>query len=114
MVLTSLVSSVWCLMLITASVIMLGTSPVGATSMLYKKNDQQKYEQDLVAVSSTVIPLTVYEASAGLAGDSDKFYNNEEYKLAYLKHLQKKQQLRTADGGTGAAVSGADRLITGT
>lgn len=91
--------------------------------MLYKKNDNHKYEQDLVAVSSTVIPLTVYEASAALHGGTEspaaaaKFYN-EEYKQAYLKHLQKKQRLRSeaaASAAAGADGDGAvaDRLITG-
>lgn len=86
------------------------TGETHGSSMLYKKNDHDKYEPDLVAVSSTVIPLTEYQASAGLvaAGDSPKFYS-EEYKQAYLRHLQKKQKLRQMGGD---AVT-ADRLITG-
>ncbi|XP_055841494.1 uncharacterized protein LOC129908766 [Episyrphus balteatus] len=56
-----------------------------ATPMLYKKNEQDKYEPDLIAVSSTVIPLTVYEVSYGLGGKP-----SEEYKMAYLKKLRKK------------------------
>lgn len=40
---------------------------------------------DLVAVSSTVIPLTVYEVSYGIGGKP-----SEEYKQAYMKRLHKK------------------------
>ncbi|XP_053949153.1 uncharacterized protein LOC128857419 [Anastrepha ludens] len=57
--------------------------------MLYKKNPQDKYEADLVPVSSTVIPLTVLEVSYGLGGKP-----SEEYKQAYLKKLRKKVQLK--------------------
>lgn len=41
---------------------------------------------DLVAYSSTVIPLKSYEVSYNIGGKID----NEEYKEAYLKHLHKK------------------------
>ncbi|XP_037942463.1 uncharacterized protein LOC119675347 [Teleopsis dalmanni] len=58
-----------------------------ATPMLYKKTTQDKYEADLVPVSSTVIPLTVLEVSYGLGGKP-----SEEYKMAYLKKLRKKVQ----------------------
>ncbi len=41
---------------------------------------------DLVAYSSTVIPLKSYEVSYSIGGK----VNDEEYKEAYLKHLHKK------------------------
>ncbi|XP_067636254.1 uncharacterized protein [Eurosta solidaginis] len=62
---------------------------VQGSPMLYKKNPQDKYEADLVPVSSTVIPLTVLEVSYGLGGKP-----SEEYKQAYLKKLRKKVQLK--------------------
>lgn len=44
------------------------------------------FYSDLVAYSSTVIPLTSYEVSYSIGGK----LNDEEYKAAYLKHLHKK------------------------
>ncbi|XP_002075536.3 uncharacterized protein LOC6652798 [Drosophila willistoni] len=52
--------------------------------MLYKRNPDEKYEADLVAVSSTVIPLTVLEVSYGVGGKP-----SEAYKAAYLRKLRK-------------------------
>lgn len=100
-------ASVWLLILMLAN-------ETNASSMLYKKNGHDTYEPDLVAVSSTVIPLTEYQASAGLiaAGDSAKYYS-EEYKQAYLRHLQQKQKQRLKSYVTSGAETGADRLITG-
>jgi hypothetical protein len=53
---------------------------------------------DLIAVSSTVIPLAEYELTAKL-GDPI----SEEYKKAYMKHLKKKK----------ASFIDPDKLITG-
>ncbi|KAH8415414.1 hypothetical protein KR222_010966, partial [Zaprionus bogoriensis] len=83
--------------------------------MLYKRNPDEKYEADLVPVSSTVIPLTVLEVSYGLGGKP-----SDAYKAAYLRKLRKQVQLR-AEGATGevsellplqSAPSDADALIT--
>ncbi|KAJ6638652.1 hypothetical protein Bhyg_11389 [Pseudolycoriella hygida] len=54
--------------------------------MYYKKNDNDKYEPDLIAYSSTVIPLKSYEVGYHIGGKM----SDEEYKKAYLKHLRKK------------------------
>ncbi|KAI8033821.1 uncharacterized protein LOC128265153 [Drosophila gunungcola] len=62
-----------------------------AHPMLYKLNPEEKYEADLVPVSSTVIPLTVLEVSYGAGGKP-----SEEYKAAYLRKLRK-QVLQRAD-----------------
>lgn len=43
------------------------------------------FNAELVPISSTVIPLSVYEVSYGLGGKP-----SEEYKMAYLKKLRKK------------------------
>ncbi|KAH8342978.1 hypothetical protein KR059_002794, partial [Drosophila kikkawai] len=90
--------------------------------MVYKLNPEEKYEADLVAVSSTVIPLTVLEVSYGAGGKP-----SEEYKAAYLRKLRK-QVLQRADkqqqqqeeegaptlvGVSQAAAVDADALITG-
>ncbi|KAL5283748.1 hypothetical protein ACFFRR_006177 [Megaselia abdita] len=56
-----------------------------AVPMLYEKRIDGKFEADLVAVSSTVIPLSVLEVSYGKNGKP-----SEEYKMAYLKKLMKK------------------------
>ncbi|XP_011213825.1 uncharacterized protein LOC126758887 [Bactrocera neohumeralis] len=85
------------------------------TPMLYKKNPQDKYEADLVPVSSTVIPLTVLEVSYGLGGKP-----SEEYKQAYLKKLRKKVQLKQHSkltqqqqhDGDDAELADPDTLIT--
>uniref|UniRef100_A0A0A1WFB9 Cysteine-rich protein 2-binding protein n=1 Tax=Zeugodacus cucurbitae TaxID=28588 RepID=A0A0A1WFB9_ZEUCU len=84
------------------------------TPMLYKKNPQDKYEADLVPVSSTVIPLTVLEVSYGLGGKP-----SEEYKQAYLKKLRKKVQLKQhlkqsqqQNDGDDADLGDPDTLIT--
>ncbi|XP_017029163.1 uncharacterized protein [Drosophila kikkawai] len=89
--------------------------------MVYKLNPEEKYEADLVAVSSTVIPLTVLEVSYGAGGKP-----SEEYKAAYLRKLRK-QVLQRADkqqqqqeeegaptlvGVSQAAAVDADALIT--
>lgn len=58
-----------------------------------------RFFPDLVAVSSTVIPLSVYEVSYGLGGKS----TDSEYKLAYMKHLHKKVR---------AGIDDPDTLIT--
>ncbi|XP_017088491.2 uncharacterized protein [Drosophila bipectinata] len=62
-----------------------------ASPMLYKLNPGEKYEVDLVPISSTVIPLTVLEVSYGAGGKP-----SEEYKAAYLRKLRK-QVLQRAD-----------------
>ncbi|KAH8387550.1 hypothetical protein KR093_007733, partial [Drosophila rubida] len=73
--------------------------------MLYKRNPGDKFEADLVAVSSTVIPLTVLEVSYGLGGKP-----SDAYKAAYLRKLRKQvQQREEAESEIGAA----DTLITG-
>lgn len=51
---------------------------------------------DLVAVSSTVIPLSVYEVSYGLSGKA----TDSEYKMAYIKHLHKKVRTGIDDPDT--------------
>lgn len=51
---------------------------------------------DLVAYSSTVIPLKSYEVSYNIGGKID----NEEYKEAYLKHLHKKVKHQDERPGT--------------
>ncbi|EDW25869.1 GL14371 [Drosophila persimilis] len=61
--------------------------------MLYKRNPDEKYEADLVPVSSTVIPLTVLEVSYGAGGKP-----SEAYKAAYLRKLRK-QVLQRSDKG---------------
>ncbi|XP_059617515.1 uncharacterized protein LOC132262303 [Phlebotomus argentipes] len=66
--------------------------------MVYKKTDREVYEADLVPVSSTVIPLTVYEVSYGHGGKV-----SEEYKKAILKHLHKKSKVKPEN---------PDKLIT--
>lgn len=52
-------------------------------SMQMKNN---LFSADLVAYSSTVIPLKSYEVSYNIGGK----INDEEYKEAYLKHMHKK------------------------
>ncbi|KAM7349926.1 uncharacterized protein ACRADG_008653 isoform 1-T2 [Cochliomyia hominivorax] len=66
-------------------IVLLMCKYVLSTPMLYKRNPDDKFERDLVPVSSTVIPLTVLEVSYGLGGKP-----SEEYKEAYLKKLRKK------------------------
>lgn len=55
--------------------------------LLVFRNRFKKYHEpiDLIAVSSTVIPLSVLEVSYGKNGKP-----SEEYKMAYLKKLMKK------------------------
>ncbi|KAG4065451.1 hypothetical protein HA402_003266 [Bradysia odoriphaga] len=62
-----------------------------ANPMYYKKNDNDKYEPDLVAYSSTVIPIKSYEVSYNIGGKIDI----EEYKEAYLKHMHKKVKVES-------------------
>lgn len=50
---------------------------------------------ELVAVSSTVIPLTVYEVSYGFGGKPSKKYMDE-----YVKHLYKKHKTQPFDADT--------------
>ncbi|TDG43600.1 hypothetical protein AWZ03_009996 [Drosophila navojoa] len=93
-----------------------------STPMLYKRNPDEKYEPDLVAISSTVIPLTVLEVSYGLGGKP-----SDEYKAAYLRKLRKQVQQKAAAQASGnstavralgevselpPAPSDADALIT--
>ncbi|XP_023179173.2 uncharacterized protein LOC111605070 [Drosophila hydei] len=66
------------------------------TPMLYKRNPDEKYEADLVAISSTVIPLTVLEVSYGLGGKP-----SDEYKAAYLRKLRKQVQQRAEAQASG-------------
>ncbi|KAH8304769.1 hypothetical protein KR044_009147 [Drosophila immigrans] len=83
--------------------------------MLYKRNPADKFEADLVPVSSTVIPLTVLEVSYGLGGKP-----SNEYKSAYLRKLRKHVQQREKSGENSSsdasellpAASDADTLIT--
>ncbi|KAH8366541.1 hypothetical protein KR084_000986, partial [Drosophila pseudotakahashii] len=74
--------------------LLLACASVSAVPMLYKLNPEEKYEADLVPVSSTVIPLTVLEVSYGAGGKP-----SEEYKAAYLRKLRK-QVLQRATGKT--------------
>ncbi|KAH8244953.1 hypothetical protein KR032_003075, partial [Drosophila birchii] len=103
-----------------ALLLLLACASVSPSPMLYKLNPEEKYEADLVAVSSTVIPLTVLEVSYGAGGKP-----SEEYKAAYLRKLRK-QVLQRADkqqqeeegaptlvGISQAAAVDADALITG-
>lgn len=125
-----------CQLVLLMLTLMGSPTPVSGASMLYKKNSaNDRYEPDLVAVSSTVIPLLEYQSVAAMLGSgagggdgsdavADKLHN-EEYRQAYLKHLNKKYQLQqqlrlnggkdgNAEGiAAGAQVAGADRLITG-
>ncbi|CAD7089907.1 unnamed protein product [Hermetia illucens] len=71
--------------LVTSAYLLLLCGLALATPMLYKKNSNDKFEADLVPVSSTVIPLSVIEVSYGKNG-----MPSEEYKIAYLKKLRKK------------------------
>ncbi|XP_016948108.1 uncharacterized protein LOC108023316 [Drosophila biarmipes] len=73
--------------------LLLVCASVSSVPMLYKLNPEEKYEADLVPVSSTVIPLTVLEVSYGEGGKP-----SEEYKAAYLRKLRK-QVLQRADQG---------------
>ncbi|KAL7743702.1 hypothetical protein ACLKA6_016768 [Drosophila palustris] len=81
--------------------------------MLYKRNPDEKFEADLVAVSSTVIPLTVLEVSYGLGGKP-----SDEYKASYLRKLRKQVQQRTEAAnasGRGTQVTSelaGDELLT--
>ncbi|XP_017054583.1 uncharacterized protein LOC108097058 [Drosophila ficusphila] len=77
----------------TFLLLLLACAGVTAVPMLYKLNPEEVYEPDLVAVSSTVIPLTVLEVSYGAGGKP-----SEEYKAAYLRKLRK-QVLQRADKG---------------
>ncbi|EDV45491.1 uncharacterized protein LOC6555639 [Drosophila erecta] len=99
---TDLLPRLFVLLLVCASV---STSP-----MLYKLNPEEKYEADLVPVSSTVIPLTVLEVSYGAGGKP-----SEEYKAAYLRKLRKQVLQRTEKGqdvGVGVGEDDEDVLIT--
>uniref|UniRef100_A0A1B0DB83 Uncharacterized protein n=1 Tax=Phlebotomus papatasi TaxID=29031 RepID=A0A1B0DB83_PHLPP len=78
--------------------VILALGQVFSVPMVYKKTDREVYEADLVPVSSTVIPLTVYEVSYGSGGKV-----SEEYKKAVLKHLHKKVKVKPED---------PDKLIT--
>lgn len=90
--------------------------------MMYKKNDQSNYEAgevvqvfhvisctkydhplDLVPVSSTVIPLNVYEVSYG---SKDGKLNEDEYKRIYMKNMPKKAHKHHQPGIL-------DKLVTG-
>ncbi|BFG00563.1 uncharacterized protein DMAD_00528 [Drosophila madeirensis] len=71
----------------------LAFASVSPFPMLYKRNPDEKYEADLVPVSSTVIPLTVLEVSYGAGGKP-----SEAYKAAYLRKLRK-QVLQRSDKG---------------
>ncbi|XP_016976778.1 uncharacterized protein LOC108042831 [Drosophila rhopaloa] len=78
-------------MVILTPLLLLACATGFSHSMLYKLNPEEKYEADLVPVSSTVIPLTVLEVSYGAGGKP-----SEEYKAAYLRKLRK-QVLQRAD-----------------
>ncbi|XP_023296213.2 uncharacterized protein LOC111678974 [Lucilia cuprina] len=80
-------------LIVNIIIIVLMCNYVFSTPMLYKRNPDDKYERDLVPVSSTVIPLTVLEVSYGLGGKP-----SEEYKEAYLKKLRKKVQHEKTEG----------------
>ncbi|KAH8287757.1 hypothetical protein KR054_012425 [Drosophila jambulina] len=109
-------------MLPVAVLLLLACASVSPSPMLYKLNPGEKYEADLVAVSSTVIPLTVLEVSYGAGGKP-----SEEYKAAYLRKLrkqvlqradknQKQQQQQQEEEGAPTLIGvsqDADALITG-
>uniref|UniRef100_A0A7G3B235 sn-1-specific diacylglycerol lipase n=1 Tax=Lutzomyia longipalpis TaxID=7200 RepID=A0A7G3B235_LUTLO len=73
-------------------------SKVFMVPMVYKKTDREVYEADLVPVSSTVIPLTVYEVSYGNGGKV-----SDDYKKTILKHLHSKMKIKPEN---------PDKLIT--
>lgn len=65
--------------------------------------------QDLIPVSSTVIPLSVYEVSYGT---KDGKLTEEEYKKIYLKHkMHKKVNKQHQDGVLEKLVTGKDFLL---
>jgi len=70
-----------------------------ASPMFYKKNGNDKYEPDLIAVSSTVIPLAEYENSTAKNG-TQPIAMSEEYKIAYIKHIHKKAHAEDEDPDT--------------
>ncbi|XP_013108212.2 uncharacterized protein LOC106087643 [Stomoxys calcitrans] len=94
------------LIVIVAVVVMLMCNYVCSTPMMYKRNPDDKFERDLVPVSSTVIPLTALEVSYGLGGKP-----SEEYKEAYLKKLRKKVQREHEKGASDKQID-PDTLIT--
>ncbi|XP_065364631.1 uncharacterized protein LOC135957761 [Calliphora vicina] len=87
------IKSIYNNLIVNIIIIVLMCNYVLSTPMLYKRNPDDKYERDLVPVSSTVIPLTVLEVSYGLGGKP-----SEEYKEAYLKKLRKKVQHENSEG----------------
>ncbi|XP_060662114.1 uncharacterized protein LOC132795431 isoform X1 [Drosophila nasuta] len=74
--------------------------------MLYKRNPADKFEADLVPVSSTVIPLTVLEVSYGLGGKP-----SDEYKAAYLRKLRKQVQQKEANSASVLATGEVSELL---
>ncbi|KAL9879356.1 uncharacterized protein ACN427_012374 isoform 1-T12 [Glossina fuscipes fuscipes] len=80
---------------------------VAATTpmLLYKRKPDDKYERELVAVSSTVIPLKVSEVGYGFAGTP-----SDGYKQLYLKKLRKKVQHNYNE--TDSEFTKPDTLIT--
>lgn len=65
--------------------------------------------QDLIPVSSTVIPLSVYEVSYGT---KDGKLTEEEYKKIYLKHkMHKKVNKQHQEGVLEKLVTGEDFLL---
>ncbi|XP_073832513.1 uncharacterized protein [Musca autumnalis] len=94
------------LIVIAAIVVTLMCNYVCSTPMMYyKRNPDDKFERDLVPVSSTVIPLTAVEVSYGLGGKP-----SEEYKEAYLKKLRKK--VHEHDKSANEKQADPDTLIT--
>ncbi|XP_005177618.1 uncharacterized protein LOC101889165 [Musca domestica] len=93
------------LIVIVAVVVTLMCNYVCSTPMMYKRNPDDKFERDLVPVSSTVIPLTAVEVSYGLGGQP-----SEEYKEAYLKKLRKK--VHEHDKSASEKLADPDTLIT--
>ncbi|ALC48301.1 CG14795 [Drosophila busckii] len=93
-------SSKQCLVVVLA--VLLTFACVQATPMLYRRNPDEKYEADLVAVSSTVIPLTVLEVSYGVGGKP-----SEEYKAAYIRKLRQQVLRRKGAGGAAAEAEAA-------
>ncbi|EDV95447.1 uncharacterized protein LOC6569431 [Drosophila grimshawi] len=105
----------WTLLALTLA-LTVGLANALPSPMLYKRNPDEKYEADLVAVSSTVIPLTVLEVSYGLGGKP-----SDAYKANYLRKLRKQllerdSNINSSDNGdnssSSSSSSDADVLIT--
>ncbi|XP_055305325.1 uncharacterized protein LOC129570006 [Sitodiplosis mosellana] len=64
--------------------------------MYYKKTDDDTYEPDLVAVSSTVIPVYSYHVNSTGAVKYHAM-DEDEYRLAYMRLMTHKKRKPSAD-----------------